>query len=69
MHHAQYILKCEDLESSRRNKSSGKIALFLQIFPFGFKSSKIRIPGFQQLRFFYIDDAWNSPETRMLEFY
>jgi len=69
MHRAQYLLKCEGLESFRRNKSSWKIALFLQSFPFGFKSSEILIPGFQQLRLFYITDAQNSPETRTLESY
>lgn len=40
MHHAQYTLKLEDLESFRRNKSSRKIALFPQIFPFSFKFPK-----------------------------
>lgn len=40
MHHAQYTLKHENLESFRRNKSSRKIALFPQISPLSFKSSK-----------------------------
>lgn len=68
MYHTQYILKCEGLESYRRNKSSCKIALFLQIFP-GFKSSKILIPEFLQLRLFCINDPWNLPGTQTLKSY
>lgn len=66
MQHAQYILKCEELESARRNKSSQKIALSFRFFHLVLSLQKPH-PGFQLLRLFYFNDAWNSLET--WEFY